>query len=133
MKVDGEPEVRVALIIQRECNEGGRRVVADAGVEGLLRSPGGAAVIRVGHPERVERLQHADVAAGGVLGQVGRDPGHEDASRVREAWRHDANAGRNRVAERVGLCNQRAADSPGCHSRAGEDLLRRAEGGAAVV
>jgi len=74
--------------------------VAKAGIERLLRIQ-----VRPLSSEyethRVERLQHADVAAVAFCASRPRSR-HEDASRVRQARRHDADAGRPPcVAERV--------------------------------
>ena len=83
VQVVREPEVGIALVVSGEAGEWRRRVVADASIEGLLRCPGEPIVVRVGNPESMERLQHADIATSRVLRQVGGDPSHEDPSSVR--------------------------------------------------
>src|ERR1051326_2018145 len=102
-------------MVQAEANERCGCVVANSGVEGQLRSPGRAIVVRVRNPHRVECLHHADIATGGVLCQVSRNPSNEYAPRVRTARWSDADSSWNRVAERIALRYERASDCAGCH------------------
>src|SRR5258708_5713962 len=88
------------------------------GFAGLLRRPGGAIVVGPRHPERVEGLQHADVATGGVLRQVGGDPPDVDAAGVLQAGPDDADARGDGVAHRGALRLDRARPRPR-HRRAG--------------
>ena len=132
VEIVGEAEVGVPLIVQRKADERRRGIVTDARVERLLGRPGRAFVIGIGNPERVVGLSHGDVATGGVLRDIGRDPGHIDAPGVQLSRLDDLDAGRHGVAEGVALRHQRAADRSRGDRRAGQNLLGRAERLAAI-